>query len=225
MPHSSTPFAWTIATPPLFRYLPEEFVSVFMQSGAIRLSTFAKFRRHTDEQRLDLDEGKSTFLHRTKKNGGQSVVARLNHGMNAYVLSTTMRHSPQLMSEFGCDSFFRINDSTAFGISIAKKLEGVVGGLEGQCIYQTSKVIERDLGFLELPPPVDQPDWKVDRAAISTLALQQASHFPLLMKHSFYQLQFEYRLVWIMRDEIGEHIDIEVPEAIGYCSGPNLFAP
>jgi hypothetical protein len=150
----------------------------------------------------------------------------MHHGKNAYVLCGTHRHSSELMTSFGCDSFFRINEPTLFALAVGSKLRGFVGGIEGLCIYQTTRVVERDLGYLHLPPaPPDCPDWKVDRTLVERMVHESVSHFPYLLKHKRFEHQNEYRIIWLLDHDVDDYVDIEVPEAKQFCSGPDLFSP
>ena len=107
-------YPWHVCTPTLFRYLPSRFVDAFFEDGSLRISSFATFRRHTDEQRLDKKEGETHFVAQTHQGGGQTLIAKSFHGKNACVLSATMRHDRKLMEAFECDSYIRIDNPTEF---------------------------------------------------------------------------------------------------------------
>jgi hypothetical protein len=54
------------------------------------------------------------------------------------------------MSVFECDSYIRIDDPTAFGQAVARRFPHVTAGTEGFCIYQGSRIVERQIGNLTL---------------------------------------------------------------------------
>jgi hypothetical protein len=110
---------WNICTPVLYRFLESQYVDSFFQDGSIRLSSFERFAKHEDEQRLEVREGETFFISRTTQGGGQTMTVWATVGINAYVLSTAMRFDKNLMESFGCDSYFRIEDSTKFGIAVS----------------------------------------------------------------------------------------------------------
>jgi hypothetical protein len=143
----------------MYTFLDTKFVDQFFDEGSLRLSSFSRFKKHEDEQRLDAKEGEALFVHRTSHMGGQSLSARAQHGSNAYVLCATIRYEKELMEAFGCNSYLRINNPTQFGIAISRHIPGFVGGLEGNCLYQENKIIERDLGYIDLKqfPDPDHP--------------------------------------------------------------------
>jgi hypothetical protein len=213
---------WFICTPTLFRYLPSRYVDAFFEDGSLRLSSFAEFKRHKDEERLDPKEGEVSFFHTTEERGGQTLFARMNHGHDAYVVSAAMRHDKELMRSFGCDSYIRINDPTQFGTLVAQHIPGFRAGAEGPCLYQGMKIMQRDLGYLDSarlsdPKNPDQEDEKV----VERLVNEQTKHYPLFMKDQRYAHQVEYRLLWITFSDVEGFLDIKVPEAIPLCSRPD----
>jgi hypothetical protein len=125
---------WNICTPSLFRFLDQEYVDSFFKEGSLRLSSFSRFHKHNDEQRLDKKEGRTMFVHRTNQGGGQAITARATHGVNAYVLCITMRYDKSLIESFGCNSCFRITNSTNFGMAIARHIPGLKSAFEGPCL-------------------------------------------------------------------------------------------
>jgi hypothetical protein len=213
---------WHICTPTVFRFLPAEYVQQFFADGSLRLSSFSQFKQHRDEQRLDLTEGQTCFVHRTERAGGQTFFARAHHGDNAYVLCTTMLYSRELMTAFNCDSYIRINDPTDFGVRVARHIPGFQAGAEGPCLYQDNKVIEHDLGYIDVsqfadPASPSQPN----RERLERFINDQMKHYPFFIKHSSYSHQIEYRFVWITSSPTKDFLDVKVPEVISICSKPN----
>jgi hypothetical protein len=211
---------WNVCTPTLFRFLEKQFVDQFFQDGTLRLSTFDKFKKHEDEQRLGKQEGKITFVHRTSQRGGQTLEAFAAHGQNAYVLCGAMRFENELMDAFNCDSYIRINDPTKFGMAISKHLPGFIAGFEGPCLYQANKIIEKDLGYIDLNSFKTQTG-QVDMNKLQSFINHHMSFYPYFLKDKSYSHQMEYRLLWLTSSETNDYIDIKAPEAIQFCSMPS----
>jgi hypothetical protein len=213
---------WNICTPTLFRFLPGQYADAFFADGSLRLSSFSQFRKHENEQKLDRHEGKTMFVHQTNQGGGQTIEAFSTHGTNAYVLSTTMRYDAELMKAFGCDSYIRINRSMDFGVAIARHISGLVSAFEGPCLYQSMKIIEKDLGYVDVNRFRDPKNpQQIRKDLLSEFILSQMEHYPLFMKDETFAEQSEYRFVWITRNEPSDYLDIKVPDAMQFCSKPN----
>lgn len=213
---------WNICTPTLFRFFDKQYVDAFFTEGSLRLRSFSQFHKHKDEQRLDKEEGRIMFVHRTNQKGGQTIEAWSTHGTNAYILSTTMRYDPELMKVFNCDSYIHINNSTNFGIAISRHIPGLISAFEGPCLYQSMKIIERDLGYIDINQFRDsQKPHPVRRDLLNEFIISQMQHYPLFLKHKSYAHQSEYRFVWITRNETVDYLDIKVPEAIQFCQQPS----
>ncbi len=217
-------FPWNIYTPVVFRYLNKEHVDSFFNNGEIKLSSIEEFKQHLDEQRLDKKEGDTMFISRTTEGGGQTVTAKALHGSNAYILSASMKYEPELMSNFQTDSYIRIKDTTNFGISISKCIASLVSGFEGPCIYQINKIIESDLGYINIEKLRDPNDPTIKPEIIlSNLLNSKMQHFPYFLKEKSFLHQMEYRFVWIVKEKVEKSIIIKVPEAIKFCEKPNAL--
>jgi len=215
-------YPWHVCTPTVFRYLPAEYVDAFFVDGSLRLSSFRMFKQHADEQRLDKREGDTMFVHRTSQNGGQTISAWASHGKTAYVLCGTMRHEQSLMERFGCDSYIRINDPTKFGIVIARHIPTFRVGAEGPCLYQENKIIERDLGYIDIQRFSDPGDpGSISKTMMNRFVNDAMEHFPFFLKDSQFSAQVEYRHVWMTSTQVEDFLHIRVPEAIQYCSKPS----
>jgi hypothetical protein len=214
-------YSWRVCAPQVFRYLDSAFVEQFFRDGSLRLSCFSQFARHADEQRLDAREGETLFVHRTQQRGGQTLAARAFHGRNAFVLCGSMIHREALMQQFNCDSYIRINDPTQFGLAVASQLPGFVGGAEGPCLYQDNKIIERDLGYIDVTQFGNPEAHATDRDRMQRFINDQMEHYPFFLKDKTYAHPVEYRLVWITSAHVDGFIDIKVPEAVLACSRPN----
>lgn len=212
-----------MAPPPLYRYLPKTYVEAFFTDGSLRLSSFRSFHQHSDEQRLDVWEGFSTFFHATADNGGQTIMARIIHGRDCYVLSASAIHDEDLEGAFDCDSYIQINDSTNFGMAVARHIPGIRAGIEGPCFYQQQRMFIRDLGgYVDLKTLAkDGLEQEIDPQKLKEFVTARAAHWPLFLKDMAYSHQAEYRFVWKATSDTSEFLDIEVPEAREFCSPPS----
>jgi len=212
--HLTTP--WNVCTPDLFRYLDQQYVDAFFQDGTLRLSSFKLFAKHPDEQRLDVGEGKFMFVHTTQQRGGQTIEASGGVGLNAYVLCATMLHNESLQRAFGCNSYIRIHNTTAFGMAVTKQIAGVLGAFEGPCTYQTRKIVQKDLGYIE------ENQFR-DVEEMGKFVFTHLQHYPYFLKDPTYVQQSEYRYVWLVSRDVEDYLDIKVPDAIMYCSRPSVL--
>lgn len=213
---------WNICTPNLFRFLEQEHVDSFFDDGSLRISSFSQFHKHENEQRLDKGEGRTFFVHRTNQGGGQTINCWATHGTRAYILCAAMRFDDDLMKSFGCSSYFRITDTTKFGIAVARHIPGLIAGFEGPCLYQEKKIVEQDLGYINIDDFKDEKTGgKISMPALNDFLVSKMEHDPLFLKDKSFSHQVEYRYVWIVRNRESDFIDIKVPEAIQFCERPN----
>lgn len=142
---------------------------------------------------------------------------------DAYILSTSMRYSQELAQAFESDSYIRIDRTTPFGRAVATKITGLLSGAEGPCFYQDHRIIEHDLGPLD-PADImssDNPS-EVNRETFARLVNEKVGYRSLFLKESTYAAQVEYRFVWVTSSAPDDYLDIKVPEAIEFCSRPNV---
>ena len=224
-PSRLSPALWFVCPTIIYRYLPSVFVDAFFADGSLRLSSFEQFHKHKDEQRLDQREGETFFVHVTEERGGQTITARAHHGYNTFVLCASTRDD--LMSTFGCDSYIRIDDPTAFGQAVARRIPGLTAGSEGFCVYQDKKIIQRNLGFLNVEGLKATPGEPAKDGAVvefnpkgHRLIRDAMGHLPLFLKDKSFAQQAEYRIIWAVSRPVPPFIDVKVPEAIRFCSKP-----
>lgn len=138
--------------------MERKYVDEYFTSGKLMLSSFDRFAKHADEQRLDSDEGKTYLIHRTAGNGGQTLLVEGDFGRDTYILCGSLLPSLELMSSFGADSGIIIKNPMAFADSISKCLSGFTRGYDGPCSYQLRRIIEHDFGWLGLGPIAETED-------------------------------------------------------------------
>ena len=209
---------WNQRSPRVYRYLEKEHVDDFFASGRLMLSSFARFATHADEQRLDLKEGKTFLVHRTENNGGQTLVVEMDFGHDAYVLCGSLLPSINLMSRFNTNSGIIIKDVAGFANSVAKALQGFRLGFDGPCSYQNRRIIEQDLGWLDLGPTEETDDIsKFNNEVLNQTLSNLVCPDVYFLKHHSYVSQAEWRLVWLVNHDVERNILIEVPDARQFC--------
>ncbi|MBN8224305.1 MAG: hypothetical protein J0L89_05755 [Xanthomonadales bacterium] len=209
---------WRIRRPYVYRYLEKEFVDLFFKEGILRLSSFSKFSKHGDEERLDAQEGRGIIENFDHTGQGQSMFAAIGQGHDAYVLCGALKHSQDLSQAFSADSGFRINDTTSFGCAIANAILGFRGGLEGSCVYAEKRVVVRSSGQIDLDSMRISPDRKeLDMGKMFAAISNVAGDDLFFLKLKAYEHQCEYRLIWVVSSP-NEHIDVVCPEAREFCT-------
>jgi hypothetical protein len=182
------------------------------------LSSFQRFAKHADEQRLDSKEGKTYLIHRTEANGGQTLVVEADFGHDAYVLSGSTLPSIDLMKAFGADSGIVIKDPIGFARSIGQALPGYKQGYDGPCSYQLRRIVEHDLGWLDLGPADETDDLsKFDHQILRATLNNLIGPDVYFLKNAMYVSQAEWRFVWIVDHCVDENLILEVPESRQYC--------
>ena len=124
------------------------------------------------------------------------------------------------MKAFGTDGYFKILDSTMFGMSIASCLPYLQDGLEGPCQYLDGHFIRRDIE--NLPDevfPESTPDSadQFDHRFASQAALAAVGPDVYFSKRKCFEDQQEYRFIWNVAHEVDGTIEIDCPAAKQYC--------
>jgi hypothetical protein len=210
---------WRIRRPAIYRYLERNFVDAFFETGSLRISSFCKFAQHSDEERKDGAEGRGVVIHRNSEGQGQTMVAGIGQGSNAYVLCGSTIFQPELAQSFGTDSGFRINDSLGFGETISRYIPGFSIGQEGACLYLAKRTVYRDMGPIDFDALKVHADGDaIDLGKMSQAIFGAAGDDLMFIKSDKFSHQNEYRLLWHTPREVSGHIDIECPEARQFCT-------
>ena len=209
---------WFIRKPPVFRYLRPQYVEEFFQTGALRLSSFKAFSQHSDEQRQDPGEGRTLLIATNKSGRGGTLISQMQSGLNAYVMSGSLRMGAELADAFGSNSGLRINDPTGFGREIARHVPGFAIGMEGYCFYQDRRVSIRKVDQLDRSEyMVEGEKPTVDVVKLTATVVRIVGPDAYFAKEVKYQHQHEYRLIWELKTATQEYIDILAPDARQYC--------
>ena len=206
--------AWGVCFPPVVRYMEKQYVDRFFDTGELRLSCFAQFVQHRDEQREDRQEGRVLFDCRIADGG--EIVGALYFGMQSFVLCGSTIYSEELMQSFGVDSYFRILNTTAFGTAVANVIPNCISGFEGPCIYKKGRLVERQ----NMPSVGDMEALKIDpdgKRKVETAIHQAIGVEPFLVKQLKYSHQSEYRFVWVVSEDVKESVTVYAPEARQFC--------
>jgi hypothetical protein len=205
---------WRVLLPPVYRYLPNEFVSSFFDKGELRLSSFAQFAKHTDEARGDTQEGQSMV---SAQGGGRQFVSFVSTGHQSYVLCGSFILSKPIMERFSdCDAVIEITNVPEFALAVARQLAGFTSGVSGYCIYAANRVLVRHVGADPFPLPTDPKEGiPMDRLFAATAAASQ--HEDMFLKSSDYAYQAEYRLIWNIDKPTQDNVIITAPDARQFC--------
>jgi hypothetical protein len=218
--------------------MERRFVDDFFESGKLRLSSFRKFSKHTDEQRLDGGEGHVRLIHQTLERGGQTFIADIRVGFDAYVLCASVLPSLKVMHDFKADAAIIVLDAEGFGRAVASKIPGFHQGFDGPCSYQGYRVIESDLGHIDFGPvrPFKRPDSRpdvphgalapIDIKTMLPLVGRMAEKHAFFLKHWSLSHQAEWRLIWLSSNALKtDELDVVVPEARHFCARWNPELP
>lgn len=196
--------------------MEKRYVDDFFDEGRLRLSSFANFAKHSDEQRLDTEEGTLWLFHRTYENGGQTLAVNIEFDDNAYVLCGSTIPSTPLMRKFGVDSAIIIRDVPEFVKAISTKIPGVIRTVHGVCSYQANRAIEYDLRWIDLADNSTSDPSQIKKDGLRKALDGLITDDVLFIKHFKYAKQVEYRMMWLVSDP-EKCIDIHVPEAVQFC--------
>lgn len=202
---------WMIRTPPVTRYLETEHTDAFFKDGTLRISSFAKFRQHPDEERGDSLEGRAAQSW-THPDGGQSAIQVINGG-RCFILCGTIAESHHLEKAFASDGF-RITNTLGFADTVSRHIPGFIDGMEGLCAYRD------DISVIKQMPQMFGPDDEADPTEAFKrfdLAVQEEAFDSFFIKRSQFAHQAEYRFIWKATGDEIEHIDINCPEALQFC--------
>lgn len=213
---------WSSRSPRVYRFLAKTFVDEFFTTGRLRLSSFARFRKHTDEQRLDVNEGTISILCRTDNSSSEPILVQAIVGADAYVLSASLAPSGDVMRAFEADSAIVIRDPVGFAQAIGRALPAFRFGFDGPCSYQSRRFVYADLSKLNAGSEALQafvtdssdPDYQVRMGELIGTVAGKDAYF---LKHHDYISQNEWRFVWVVERVTDDVIFVTAPDARQYC--------
>ena len=213
---------WQHRSPRVYRFLNRCYVDDFFDTGKLRLSSFAQFRKHTDEQRLDPGEGTVTLLCRQSETNTESLLVRALVGTDAYVLSTCLVPSAEIMANFGSDSAIVIRDPVGFAEAVGAVLPSFRHGFDGPCSYQSRRFVYGDLSRLDASIEAHKafdtsPSDPAYADRMGELIGAVAQRDPYFLKHHAYMHQNEWRFVWLVNHTHQDVLFVTAPEARQFC--------
>jgi hypothetical protein len=208
---------WSIVRPRLYRHLDAKYVESFFGDGSLRLSSFARFAEHPDEQLRDKAEGIGSRF----AIGSKATIAMVGgRGRDCYVLCATLHNTEEVRKQFGHNACIAIDNIIGFANAVSLKLPYFTHGIEGPVIYQDKTTIYKDIGATtaeELMEPYKNPDGTLRMDMVQDMARRMGGPEEYFIKHSQHARECEYRLLWATSQSIEPFIDIKVPDAIQFC--------
>jgi hypothetical protein len=203
--------------------MEKKWIDCFFKTGELMLSSFSQFRKHPDEQRRDPHEGASIL---DMSFGGQPLSGIAYFGSDAYILSTSMIESNELMRQFpGYDDYFRIGDPLGFASAIAEAIPNFTLGFQGPCLYQSERLVRREIQGPPLLDPSASQEFPQENAerlfdAMNHRVFEATKLEPFFFKPLEYAHQAEYRLVWCVSREKEDRSVVKCPDARRFCRRP-----
>jgi hypothetical protein len=206
----------TVYLPPIHRHMDAQFVESFKEHGNLRISSFAAFKKHLNEQQGDASEGAAFSVVNDVEND-RSFATFSSSGTNAYALSATMRTGPDVAAIFG-DASFEIFEPVGFCAEVANEIPGCKHAMIGQCIY----VDERSLISSTRAPTVEdlRSDVEPDKLSLEKMMVESAKTIgpkPYFLKIRKHEWQAEYRFIWETNKIVTSHLDIVLPSLRQFC--------
>jgi hypothetical protein len=192
------------------RHLDRRHVQAFFDGGAIRLSSFASFREHSDKRMRDRREGLPVV--ETSSRNSEGVFLGVEESCHVLCSSVGEEVRPGL----GKASGLVILDVGAFATSISKYVPGFLRVQHGRCTYQQDPSLRVCIeGKLERPPsdPKAAEAWFRRLHAFHSDRAREA----LFVKPLEFADQEEYRILWFVDRVAERYLDISCPEARPFC--------
>ncbi|HRG69878.1 MAG TPA: hypothetical protein PLS73_13600 [Saprospiraceae bacterium] len=216
--HTGKVYSWVQQKKPIYRLFDKlEYMDRFYQDGELRISCIESFRSYPDEIRGDRYEGQgSAYINHENKDISLII---FDYAINGYILSTTDTINDKVIKAFNATCAIKIYNSAYFGLEIAKELQAVQQGIEGDCNYVDDKTIELDFSV--------QQDLINKSGFANDLAFQiemqrKVSTKALFLKHKKYNYQKEYRLIWFSENRVLTPVVVKIPQARLVCE-PIIF--
>lgn len=206
-------YSWVQQKKPVYRLFDKkEWADRFFETGELRISCIEAFRNFPDEIRGDRQEGKGSayFTHQNK----DISLILFDEAVNGYILSTTDTLNDEIIKAFNAVCAIKIHNSAYFGLEVAKNLNSVQQGIEGDCNYVDDKSIEVD--FSQQQNLINKAGFAND--LLFQLELKRkVSTKSLFLKHQKYSYQKEYRFIWFSKGRASDPLIIQCPQARLIC--------
>jgi len=196
--------------------MEQKFVDDFFYKGIIRLSNFATFAQHKDEERGDKGEGHVLSV-MTDPEANKSMAFYSMTGSNAYVLSVTSSTGSDISKAFG-GAHFEIFEPIGFCLEVMNEIPGCTEAMIGHCIYSDNRVL---VTTGKVPAMGDlKSELEPNKMSLATmLAHDEALSGPkqYFLKTKKHEWQSEYRFVWETNKKIEGPLLVTAPNLKRYC--------
>ena len=109
-----------------------KYIDQFFNKGILQLGTYETFRKSSNTEIGDKDEGLVTLIGQTD---GKTAWGRFQSSDNAYIFCTYLGiPEKELLDSFGYDDCFIVNDPQGFLSAISNSL-GAISSSYGKCVY------------------------------------------------------------------------------------------
>jgi hypothetical protein len=204
---------WRVRKQPAYRLLDKkQWLDNFFSDGEIVLSCLSKFRNYPDEIRGDKEEGDAMIWFENDR--GDTHAFKYESGLNSYILCTTLELTDKVIKDFNAVGAIKIHNPTYFAAEIMQALAGCQHGIEGQCVYDDSRVYR---GYSDKMKEILSSDNYLNHPSLRNELMNAACERELFLKLKKYESQNEYRMFWIVDQPVDSNLVIKCPEAIRFC--------
>lgn len=215
-PAAKPTFVGGIRLPRVARYIDEEHVDKFLETGEIRLISLGRCIQHEDLRR-DMREGRTI----TQASGpdGSTLAAITIPSRNFYMLCCSLAIDGAQRKRFGRGdkrpSGFVIRDPAIFSEAICEALEHAPSCIQGPCVYRAESV---ESYCLDAPLFTEDPTSEEEMVSRVESCLNRLDQLePLFTKPSQYKPEHEYRFVWPMSGPVEQEHFIVSQRAASVC--------
>ena len=208
---------WHLFLPKVYRYMDQEHIDTFFETGELRLSSFQTFKNYRDEQRGDDQEGR--VLVKSTGKDGFSFTLMSEVGRSDLILCTSLLHSDEMKLAFETNGVFRINNTFEFAAAIGASIPKFKEGFEGCCIYTDYPVAERNVpgqSVEDFTHP-ETGNFIIGGPNQGRIINQMRSTEDYLRKRLKYAYQMEYRFVWGLAGKADSFLMVKYPAALEFC--------
>lgn len=204
---------WRVRKRPVYRLMDDkQWLDNFFAHGELALSCLSKFRSYPDEVRGDKDEGDAMIWFENDK--GDTHAFKYESGLNAYVFCTTLELNDQVAMDFNAVGAIKIHNPTYFGAEVMKSIPGCEQGIEGDCIYDDSRVYK---GYSDKMKALLSTNNFLQNPALAQELMNAACERELFLKLKKYEAQKEFRMLWFTDQKVDSNIIIKCPDAVRFC--------
>ena len=201
-----------VRVPTLTRYMGQQWVDEFFDTGRLRLASLASFRQHPDEALRDGEEG-VVEISMTHPNSQGTFLMSIPR---CYVLCATSNQVDSERVSWSTESGFRITNPIGFANSIASHVPGFLAGHICACDYTDEPDVM--LNFKErFKSPDEHPDGPIGFFQ-EMKAMHERHAIPgLFSKSTRFLAECEHRFLWFSDDDPKPELFLTCPEAREFC--------